>query len=57
MPVTRIRFNGENFQDRKKRGLMLDGSWWEDEGEYVYELNKWCRVKGFQTKFRSGELD
>ena len=28
-----------------------------EEDEYVYEVNKWCRIKGFQTKIARSELD
>ena len=28
-----------------------------EDDEYVYEVNKWCRIKGFQTKIARSELD
>ena len=28
-----------------------------EEDEYVYEVNKWCWIKGFQTKIARRELD
>ena len=48
---------GDSQVARSDAHFKSGNEMFSSEDEYVYEVNKWCRVKGFQTKFRSSKLD